>query len=74
MSDKPNQPDMSERLARLEASASGSPVTAEDLQVAGAMAVILREAIKPNLMQVPLALKTFFAEEREAARGPDDAG
>lgn len=27
MSDKPNQPDMSERLARLEASASGSPGT-----------------------------------------------
>ncbi|EPX76538.1 TrbI/VirB10 family protein [Litoreibacter arenae] len=27
MSDKPNQPDMSERLARLEASASGSPRT-----------------------------------------------
>ncbi|MEL6465665.1 MAG: TrbI/VirB10 family protein [Pseudomonadota bacterium] len=27
MSDKPNQPDMSERLARLEASASGSPTT-----------------------------------------------
>ncbi|HET7248087.1 MAG TPA: formate--tetrahydrofolate ligase [Streptosporangiaceae bacterium] len=29
----------------------GSPVTAEELQAAGAMAVILREAIKPNLMQ-----------------------
>ena len=28
-----------------------SPVTAEDLGVAGAMTVILREAIKPNLMQ-----------------------
>ena len=27
MSDKSNQPDMSERLARLEASASGSPRT-----------------------------------------------
>jgi formate--tetrahydrofolate ligase len=30
---------------------SGSPVTAEDLEVAGAMTVLLREAIKPNLMQ-----------------------
>jgi formate--tetrahydrofolate ligase len=30
---------------------SGSPVTTEDLKVAGAMTVILREAIKPNLMQ-----------------------
>jgi len=29
----------------------GEPVTAEDLKVAGAMCVILREAIKPNLMQ-----------------------
>jgi formate--tetrahydrofolate ligase len=29
----------------------GSPVTAEQLRAAGAMAVILREAIKPNLMQ-----------------------
>jgi formate--tetrahydrofolate ligase len=30
---------------------SGTPVTAEDLEVAGAMTVILREAIKPNLLQ-----------------------
>ena len=30
---------------------SGSPVTTEDLEVAGAMTVLLREAIKPNLMQ-----------------------
>ena len=29
----------------------GAPVTAEDLKAAGAMAVILREAIKPNLLQ-----------------------
>jgi formate--tetrahydrofolate ligase len=29
----------------------GTPVTAEDLGVAGSMTVILREAIKPNLMQ-----------------------
>ncbi len=29
----------------------GEPVTAEDLQVAGAMAVIMKEAIKPTLMQ-----------------------
>ncbi|MDP6077486.1 MAG: formate--tetrahydrofolate ligase, partial [Acidimicrobiales bacterium] len=30
---------------------TGTPITAEDLQVAGAMTVILKEAIKPNLMQ-----------------------
>ncbi|MDE0927791.1 MAG: formate--tetrahydrofolate ligase [Acidimicrobiales bacterium] len=29
----------------------GTPVTAEDIEVAGAMTVILKEAIKPNLMQ-----------------------
>lgn len=29
----------------------GEPVTAEDLQVAGAMAAIMKEAIKPTLMQ-----------------------
>jgi len=30
---------------------SGNPVTAEDLGVAGAMAVLLKDAIKPNFMQ-----------------------
>ncbi|MFQ5967021.1 MAG: formate--tetrahydrofolate ligase [Acidimicrobiia bacterium] len=30
---------------------SGEPVTAEDLEAAGAMTVILRDAIKPNLLQ-----------------------
>ncbi len=30
---------------------AGTPVTAEEIGVAGSMAVILREAIKPNLMQ-----------------------
>ena len=29
----------------------GTPVTAEDLKVAGAMTVLLRDAIKPNLVQ-----------------------
>jgi formate--tetrahydrofolate ligase len=45
--------DLRERLGRIVVgyTASGTPVTAEDLKVAGSMAVILREAIKPNLMQ-----------------------
>src|SRR3989441_709861 len=30
---------------------AGKPITAEDLHAAGAMAVIMREAIKPNLLQ-----------------------
>jgi formate--tetrahydrofolate ligase len=45
--------DLRARLGRIVVgyTKSGSPVTAEDLQVAGTMAVILREAVKPNLMQ-----------------------
>ncbi len=45
--------DLRERLGRIVVgyTKAGTPVTAEDLKVAGAMAVILREAIKPNLMQ-----------------------
>ncbi|MQA14789.1 MAG: formate--tetrahydrofolate ligase [Pseudonocardiaceae bacterium] len=45
--------DMRARLGRIVVgrSGDGSPVTAEHLQAAGAMAVIMREAIKPNLLQ-----------------------
>jgi len=45
--------DLRARLGRIVVgyTSSGDPVTAEDVEVAGAMAVILREAIKPNLMQ-----------------------
>jgi formate--tetrahydrofolate ligase len=45
--------DLRVRLGRivLGYTPDGDPVTAEDLEVAGAMTVILREAIKPNLMQ-----------------------
>ncbi len=45
--------DLRERMGRIVVgySKAGTPVTAEDLQVAGSMTVILREAIKPNLMQ-----------------------
>jgi formate--tetrahydrofolate ligase len=45
--------DMRERLGRIVIGYSydGTPVTAEDLKGAGAMAVIMKEAIKPNLMQ-----------------------
>lgn len=45
--------DMRRRLGRIVvgANARGEPVTAEQLKAAGAMAVVLREAIKPNLMQ-----------------------
>ncbi len=45
--------DLRARLGRIVVgyTKSGEPVTAEEIEVAGAMAVILREAIKPNLMQ-----------------------
>ena len=45
--------DMRERLGRIVVGYTyeGQPVTAEELKAAGAMAVMLREAIKPNLLQ-----------------------
>lgn len=45
--------DLRARLARIIVgqTSDGKPVTAEDVRGAGAMAVLLSEAIKPNLMQ-----------------------
>src|SRR4029079_17132592 len=45
--------DLRARLGRrvLATTRDGSPITAEDLKVAGAMAVLLKDAIKPNLLQ-----------------------
>jgi formate--tetrahydrofolate ligase len=45
--------DLRERMGRIVVGYDndGSPVTAEDLQMAGSMAVMLREAVKPNLLQ-----------------------
>lgn len=45
--------DLRERLGRIVVgyTGEGEPVTAEQLKAAGAMAVILREAVKPNLVQ-----------------------
>jgi len=45
--------DLRERLGRIVVgyTKAGTPVTAEDLKAAGSMAVILMDAIKPNLMQ-----------------------
>jgi formate--tetrahydrofolate ligase len=45
--------DLRERLGRIVVgyTKAGTPVTAEELGAAGSMAVILMEAIKPNLMQ-----------------------
>ncbi len=45
--------DLKERLARIIVAYdySGNPVTAKDLQAVGAMAALLRDAMKPNLIQ-----------------------
>ncbi len=45
--------DLRERLGRIVIGTDkkGNPITAEDLGVAGAMAVILKDALMPNLMQ-----------------------
>jgi len=45
--------DMRERLGRIVVaqSKSGEPITCDDLGVGGALAVLMKEAIKPNLMQ-----------------------
>ena len=46
--------DLRRRLGRITAAYSydhGKPITAEDLRAAGAMAVLLKDALKPNLVQ-----------------------
>ncbi|KAG7239205.1 hypothetical protein INR49_029957 [Caranx melampygus] len=45
--------DMKNRLARMVVgtSRSGQPITTEDLGVSGALAVLMKDAIKPTLMQ-----------------------
>ncbi len=48
-----NLQDMRARLGRIVigTNSKGEPVTAEQLKCAGAMAVLMKDAIKPNLMQ-----------------------
>ncbi|XP_067471058.1 C-1-tetrahydrofolate synthase, cytoplasmic [Thunnus thynnus] len=45
--------DMRQRLAKMvvATSRSGQPITTEDLGVCGALTVLMKDAIKPNLMQ-----------------------
>lgn len=45
--------DMTERLGGMVVATSkqGEPITADDIGVSGALAVLLKDAIKPNLMQ-----------------------
>ncbi len=45
--------DLRERLGRITVAytTNGQPITAEDLKAAGAMTVLLKDALKPNLIQ-----------------------
>ena len=45
--------DMQVRLGKMVVASSkrGDPITADDLGVSGALAVLMKDAIKPNLMQ-----------------------
>ena len=53
--------DLKERLARIVVGyrPDGSPVTAENLQAVGAMAALLRDAVKPNLVQTTEGVPAF---------------
>jgi formyltetrahydrofolate synthetase len=53
--------DLRARLGRITVGATrdGEPVTAEQLQAAGAMTVLLKETIKPNLVQTLEGQPTF---------------
>ena len=45
--------DLRSRIGRIVVASShcGDPITAKDLGCAGAMTVIMKDAIKPNIMQ-----------------------
>jgi methylenetetrahydrofolate dehydrogenase (NADP+)/methenyltetrahydrofolate cyclohydrolase/formyltetrahydrofolate synthetase len=53
--------DLRQRLARVVwgTDRDGKPLTAEDLKVAGAMTVLMREALMPNLMQTLAGTPAF---------------
>ncbi len=53
--------DLKERLARIVVGfrADGTPVHAADLQAVGAMAALLRDAVKPNLVQTTEGVPAF---------------
>jgi formate--tetrahydrofolate ligase len=54
-------PDLKARLGRIVVGyrSDGTPVTAADLQAVGAMAALLRDAVKPNLVQTTEGVPAF---------------
>jgi len=63
--------DLRERLGRITVARTleGEPVTAERMKAAGAMAVLLRDALKPNLIQT-LEGQPVLAPGGPSATGP----
>ena len=55
-------PDLKARLGRIVVgyASSGKPVTAGDVKAVGAMAALLRDAIKPNLVQTTEGVPAFL--------------
>ncbi len=55
-------PDLKERLGRMVVAYTfeGKPVTASDLKAAGAMAALLKDALKPNLVQTLESTPAFI--------------
>lgn len=59
--------DMRERLGAMVVATSkrGEPVTADDIGVSGALAVLMKDAIKPNLMQTLEVNCTLFTVSQD---------
>ena len=71
--------DLRQRLGRIVVASTydGEPVTAEMLKVAGAMTVVMKDAIKPNLVQTlegPAGARARRAVRQHRARGQLDPG
>ena len=68
--------DMRDRLGKIVVASDmdGNPVTSEDLGVAGAMAVLMKDAIKPNLMQTLEGTPVLVHAGPFADRNPNKNG
>merc|ERR1739844_652652 len=64
--------DMRERFGKIVVASDtqGNTVTAEDLGVAGAMTVLMKDAIRPNLMQTLEGTPVFVHAEKIVTRAP----
>jgi formate--tetrahydrofolate ligase len=64
--------DLRARLGRLVVgfTAAGDPVTAEQLRTAGAMAMLLRDALKPNLLETLEGGRRSSTPDRSATSPP----